>query len=297
MSFWPFTRDEQAVIRGAAPGDRGALSLLLARTWRRHGSASLDDQLELLQNGLSTISVAHGEAQAFLGLHLRAPAGPEREVWVDINLAAVEATGKVDGNLAALTRAAIPALRQVDASGIVCLAAPGWLQDALARAGFVEEDQVITYAHTDPRRALPADMPAIIQPARSADSSAILDINALAFGPFWQYDDAVVLGWVLTSDRVVVAQSEERAMGFAITTATMAGNYAHLIRVATHPEARRLGIGRQLVVDAIRFARDSGAPGLALNTQASNRVSRNLYESLGFRQTGHALAVMVYRLA
>ena len=34
--------------------------------------------------------------------------------------------------------------------------------------------------------------------------------------------------------------------------------------------------------------------GLALNTQASNLVSRRLYESLGFRPTGQALSVMVY---
>jgi ribosomal protein S18 acetylase RimI-like enzyme len=67
------------------------------------------------------------------------------------------------------------------------------------------------------------------------------------------------------------------------------------MRVATHPEARMRGIGRQLVVDAIRFVQESGAPGLTLNTQASNFVSRNLYESLGFHLTGAPVAVMVYR--
>ncbi len=102
---------------------------------------------------------------------------------------------------------------------------------------------------------------------------------------------------MLTSDRSVVAELDGRPVGFAITTTGLSGNYAHLIRVATDPEYRGRGIGRQLVVDAVRFARDLNTPGLALNTQASNRVSRSLYESLGFRQTGHALAVMVYRLS
>ena len=71
---------------------------------------------------------------------------------------------------------------------------------------------------------------------------------------------------------------------------------AEIKSLAVDEVCRGRGIGRQLVVDAIRFAREVNSPGLALNTQASNRVSRSLYESLGFRQTGHALAVMVHRL-
>lgn len=296
MSLWPFAREEQSLVREAGPADRGPLSLLLARTWRRHGSTSLDDQLELLHNGVSTISVSKGEAHGFLGLHLRAPAGPDGQIWADLSLAAIEAGSRLDGTLANMVKAAVPGLQRAGARGIVCLAAPGWLEDGLSRAGFAEEDKVITYAHTDPRRRLAAAAPAVIRQARAEDADAVLAVNAAAFGPFWQYDDSVVLGWMLMSDRSVVAEVSGRIAGFAITATGISGNYAHLIRVATDPGYRGQGIGRQLVVDAIRFTRDLEAPGLALNTQASNRVSRTLYESLGFRQTGHALSVMVCRL-
>jgi len=283
------------MARPAGPEDRAALALLLARTWRRHGSSALEDQAELLANGLSTISLLRNDARGFLGLHLRQPAGSPPQVWADLNLAAVESGGRVDGTLTALTRAAVPGLQRAGGTGIVCLAPPGWLEEGLSRAGFVEEDKVITYAYTS-RAPLPADEPAILRPIRSTDTDDILRINALAFGPFWQYDDSVVLGWVLAADRGVVAEVDGRIAGFAVTTMGLAGNYAHLIRVATDPAYRRRGIGRQLVADAIRFSRDASAPGLALNTQASNRVSRSLYESLGFRQTGHVLSAMVYRL-
>jgi ribosomal-protein-alanine N-acetyltransferase len=296
MSLWPFAREEQVVVREAGPSDRGPLSLLLARTWRRYGSASLDDQIELLHNGFSTVSLSHGEMQGFFGLHLREPAGAANEIWADLNLVAVEATGHTNGILPALTNAAVPALQEAGASGIVSLTPPGWLQEGLSRADFEEEDLVITYAHTDSRRLLPLQMPAVIRAATPADADAVLQINALAFGPFWQYDDAVVLGWMLTSDRSVVAEVKGTIAGFAITATGLSGSYAHLIRVATHPDFRGQGIGRQLVVDSIRFARDLGSPGLALNTQGTNGISRSLYESLGFRQTGHALAVMVHRL-
>lgn len=296
MSFWPFVRDDQAGARVARPSDRVALTSLLARTWRRHGIAALEDQAELLSNGISTVLPSHGEAQGFLGLFRRAPAGHPPQVWVDVNLAAVEPSGRADGVLTSLVGAAVPALRREGATGIVCLAPPGWLQEGLARAGFAEEDQVITYAFTDYLRPLPADQPATLRGATGGDADAVLQINALAFGPFWQYDDPVVMSWMLTADRGVVAEVNEEVVGFAITTYGLAGGYGHLIRIATHPRFRGRGIGRQLVVDAVNFARRAGAPGLALNTQASNRVSRSLYESLGFRLTGHSLAVMVCRL-
>lgn len=282
------------IVRAAEPADRGALSLLLARTWRRHGSAALDDQIELLHNGFSTISLSQGEAHGFFGVHLRAPAGPNDDIWADLNLAAIEAAGRMDGTLTALAGAAVPMLREAGAKGIVCLAPPGWLQEGLTRAGFKEEDEVITYAHTDARRVLPTQEPALIRPTLPTDADAVLEINAQAFGPFWQYDDSVVLGWLLTADHSVVAEVDGRPAAFSITTTGLSGSYAHLIRVATSPRYQGQGIGRQLVTDAVRYARDLKSPGLALNTQASNRISRSLYESLGFRQTGHALAVMVY---
>lgn len=283
-------------MRAAGPEDRAALGLLLARTWRRHGSSALEDQAELLQGGISTISLTRADAHGFLGLRLRQPAGSPPQVWADLNLAAVESGGRVENVLTGLTRAALPGLQRAGATGIVCLAAPGWLEEGLGRAGFVEEDKVITYAYTNPQAPPPNGVPATIRPARTSDADEILRINALAFGPFWQYDDSVVLGWVLSSDQAVVAEVGGRMAGFSVTTLGLSGNYAHLIRVATDPAFRRRGIGRQLVVDAIQYSRDASAPGLALNTQASNRVSRALYESLGFRQTGHVLSAMVYRL-
>ncbi len=72
--------------------------------------------------------------------------------------------------------------------------------------------------------------------------------------------------------------------------------HAHLIRVATHPAVHGRGIGRQLVADALHYASEHGSAGLALNTQASNTISRSLYESLGFRPTGQELSVLVLRV-
>jgi ribosomal protein S18 acetylase RimI-like enzyme len=124
----------------------------------------------------------------------------------------------------------------------------------------------------------------------------MLAINARAFDPFWQYDDATVMSWLLTADHAVLAYLGDAPAGFALTAESLPGNYAHLIRVATDPSYQGRGVGRQLVIDAMRYAYRTDAPGLALNTQASNNVSRRLYESLGFRTTGQVLSVMVCKL-
>ncbi len=298
MSFWPFPRGTQSYVRLATPHDRVPVSELVARTGKRHGSAALEDQAALLMGGLSTVAFVGGDACGFLGVHLREPAGEPPQVWADVALAAIDGEPRLNSVVPQLVTGAIPGLIRLEATGMVCLAPDGWLYEGLRRAGFVEEDRVITYALTFAPPHDDAGEPAspLIRAATTADTAAVIEINREAFGPFWQYDDAMVLHWMLTSDHAVVVQAEGHVAGFAITAAGQQGHYAHLIRIATDLRDRGRGFGRMLVEDALRYAAGSRAPGLALNTQASNVVSRNLYESLGFRQTGHSLAVMIYRL-
>jgi ribosomal protein S18 acetylase RimI-like enzyme len=179
---------------------------------------------------------------------------------------------------------------------LVCLANEAWLVEGLTDAGFQEIDQVLSYARSN-RGPLPsAQVVCQLCPAGSAQAETVLALNAAAFEPMWHYDDRTVLSWLLTADHAVLAEQASRPLGFALTTLNSVSGYAQLIRVATHPDAQRRGIGRQLVIDAIRYAWEVGATGLSLNTQASNTVSRHLYEDLDFRQTGGALSVVAYRM-
>lgn len=299
MGFWRVLREEPVAARLAGPADRAALTALLARTWRRQGNLAAEDQIALLQAGISPIATAGSEAIGFLGLCERAPAGGaaphwQAETWVDVNLVALDADRRPEKTLQVLLEETLPVLRRRGCTGLVCLTALTWLEDGLTRAGFRREDQVVTYVHTR-YRPEPGPEPARLRMANAADADTILELNARAFGPFWQYDDATVLSWLLTSDHATLAYLDDRPAGFALTTNGLPGNYAHLIRIAADPAFQGRGVGRQLVSDALRYAYDNDAPGLALNTQASNRVSRRLYESSGFRPTGQALSVLVHR--
>jgi ribosomal protein S18 acetylase RimI-like enzyme len=294
MAWWWNSRDDSASARSAQPGDRAALSELLADTWRRHGLLAVEEQMALLRNGLSTIALTRKRAVGFMGLSPRQPAGSPAETWADLAMAAVADDRPVGKVLEGLLESALPALRGQGITGATCLADEGWLRDGLATAGFVQVDRVIGYAHGFDRNGPPPPPVASIRAAGAPDFEPVLAVNAAAFVPFWRYDDTTVLSWLLTSDHAAVAEIDGELAGFALTSINVETEHAYLIRIATLPAFQGRGVGKQLVADALEYARTTHASGLALNTQASNTASRRLYESLGFRPTGQALSVMVY---
>lgn len=296
MSWWQPIRNDPIAVRLALPIDRAQVSVLLSGTWRRHGSLTLDDQATVLQSGLSTVAFMRQEAVGFLGVTARAPAGSPPEAWADINLVAIDADQKLAKILAPLLGQTLPALQAAGCTGLTCLTALGWLRNELLGAGFSEVDHVVSYTHSDPHRLPELTQVARLQDAKMRDVDTILALNAAAFDPFWRYGDATVIGWLLTADRATVAYLRDEPVGFALTARLSAGNFAHLNRVAVHPKAQGRGVGRQLVTDGLHYAYAAGAPGLALNTQASNAISRQLYESLGFRPADPVMSVLVYRL-
>jgi ribosomal-protein-alanine N-acetyltransferase len=58
----------------------------------------------------------------------------------------------------------------------------------------------------------------------------------------------------------------------------------HLLNVAVAPSSRRRGIGRVLVEEVRRYAREHGAAKILLEVRAGNAPALGLYESLGFER-------------
>lgn len=61
--------------------------------------------------------------------------------------------------------------------------------------------------------------------------------------------------------------------------------WAHLDRIAVDPGMQGHGLGRSALAFAAQRMVGGGATRIGLSTQSSNRVSRHLYEGLGFRHT------------
>ncbi len=61
---------------------------------------------------------------------------------------------------------------------------------------------------------------------------------------------------------------------------------AHIATIATHPEFRRRGIARRLLVTALADAASRGAVKAYLEVRRSNLAAQKLYEQFGFVVTG-----------
>ena len=257
---------------------------------------ALEERVALLQGGISIVAESDAAMLGFLGLSMRSPAGEPSEQWVDVSLVTL-APGQAAGKTLRIMLEVVSAgLRAQGVTGLVCLAVDHWLQRTLAVAGFHEVDQVLSYLHTI-RGALPNPKPAaMLRPAHPSDADSVLGLNARAFAPLWCYDASKMLGWLLTSDHATVAILDAEPIGFALTTRGSKRENAQLIRIATDPSVQRRGVGRQMVADALLYAREQDVAGLALNTQASNAVSRRIYKSMGFHIAGPPVSVMVYDL-
>lgn len=88
--------------------------------------------------------------------------------------------------------------------------------------------------------------------------------------------------------RIFLAFREGRAVGFtqlypSFSSLSMKRLWI-LNDLFVDPSARRTGTGKALMATAEAFARTDGAKGLALATQAGNRIAQGLYDRMGYRR-------------
>jgi ribosomal protein S18 acetylase RimI-like enzyme len=69
-----------------------------------------------------------------------------------------------------------------------------------------------------------------------------------------------------------------------------------LARLAVHPGMQGRGIGRALLSDLFAYLTRTGTTRLSVNTQSDNRVSLNLYKSMGFIRTGEEYPVYTFEI-
>lgn len=114
---------------------------------------------------------------------------------------------------------------------------------------------------------------------------ALLDLDHRAFPWLWwnsreEFDNYAGVPGV-SIDFAIARDSQ--IVGYIGTTAL--GSWGHLDRIAVDPALQSRGFGRALLYLSIDRLRTEGARRVALSTQASNTISRALYESVGFRRS------------
>jgi len=84
--------------------------------------------------------------------------------------------------------------------------------------------------------------------------------------------------------RCWVAELDGRLVGMLILW--MIVDEAHIATVATHPEFRRQGIAKKLLVEALQNVYADGARSALLEVRASNEAAQRMYREFGFEEVG-----------
>ena len=84
--------------------------------------------------------------------------------------------------------------------------------------------------------------------------------------------------------RCWVAEMDGRVVGLLVLW--MIVDEAHIASLATHPEFRRQGIAKQLLVEALDNAYSEGARTAFLEVRAGNDAARRMYQKFGFEEVG-----------
>jgi len=95
----------------------------------------------------------------------------------------------------------------------------------------------------------------------------------------------------------LVAEVDRKIVGYIMTRVDRGLGYVywkpfkklgHVVSIAVLPEFRRRGIGRKLMLEAMRRLKEIyGASEVYLEVRVSNKAAISLYEKLGFRKVKH----------
>ena len=123
-----------------------------------------------------------------------------------------------------------------------------------------------------------------IEPMRFEDVSAVHEIERLSFATPWP---AYAFEQELKANRLaryVVARAGDSIVGFAGVWLMV--DDAHVTTFGVHPDWRRQGIGRQLMLNVSELSSAIGARRMTLEVRVSNVAAQELYRRFGFAPAG-----------
>jgi len=133
-----------------------------------------------------------------------------------------------------------------------------------------------------------------IRPATLDDIPSLIGVERqCSCASHWseeQYREAFALR---VNRLILVAMRVSSGNGFEVAGFLVARHLApewELENIAVAPEARRSGLGMQLLNALLTRARETNSQSVFLEVRESNAAARALYEKVGFRQTGRRKA-------
>jgi ribosomal-protein-alanine N-acetyltransferase len=130
--------------------------------------------------------------------------------------------------------------------------------------------------------------PLVVEPMRMADVGAVLEIERLSFSAPWP---AFAFEQELTANRLAhyrVVRLGDRVVAFGGIWLMV--DEAHITTFGVHPDFRRQGIGRRLLLQLAEVALELGSARMTLEVRVSNEPAQALYRSFGFALSGRRIA-------
>ena len=127
-------------------------------------------------------------------------------------------------------------------------------------------------------------MTAVVRRMTLTDVPAVHEIDVASFSLPWPErsfrfeltENQVSRGWVAEVDGKIAAML---VLWFIV-------DEAHIATIAVHPDFRRQGIGEQILLAALRAARNEGAQRAFLEVRAGNAAAQAMYKKYGFEMAG-----------
>ena len=122
-----------------------------------------------------------------------------------------------------------------------------------------------------------------ILPMQAADVPQVAELEKACFSDPWPES---VLSNELENELSLwlVAKDKDTVLGYIGSQSVL--DEADMMNIAVHPDFRRQGVARALILALIGELKKRGSRCLTLEVRASNDPARALYESLGFAHVG-----------
>ena len=117
------------------------------------------------------------------------------------------------------------------------------------------------------------------------DVPAVVEIDKMSFTLPWTErsfkheveENKAARCWVITVDDRVVS----------MLVLWIIVDEAHIATIATHPNYRRRGFAKKILIHALQSAREEGAVKALLEVRARHVVAQKIYCDIGFVEVGH----------